>query len=983
MYSSSRSFHHHNPSLLVNQEYGNFEFKEKLSQALKVVETMIDNTRKATIASPNHTHTYDDKFNLSESMTNTAVTALLNVLEQMGLGIGSKMEVEGDSITITTTGTTTADALRKLTKIAQDDKKSITARFVAKESCSFVRESEFDFENPHSIVEEETTSNKRGKTSRTTKRVVKTKVKQYHWNIGIEYDMYVYCGNETLLDAPNTQPITTKAISYELITKTSEPPYSPSNEVKPLDVSLTWLLQNVNKETLQAAFSINRERESCRTPRNNDEICQAWDFFKNVANWSNTVGRYFIEKDRQIFKSRNVASEQMHDKKFLASINGNGIFVPVLPIFESSNHDHNNSNNSNTVDSMEVSSTSTSTLTSPLLPAEDVNRLLEKQYFTMSQQVKSLESKFSSQPFMSSAEAVIVLLTKHVSSIVDYWSDGINHLEDMLCTQLYNAIGKNLSSDDLNDFVRSHNQKLFVDTYAPEPFCHAVRRAGCFPDGTISIEETMIGGGGDNNNKHAMTFTRQLETSNGDYPMQVPINSATNVQLSGDLFLHAWMLQRFQGRPTSFQLVSRARQFSSFLLLIGKLTGPDTFEPEHAIILQNKDELLIPLLLEEMPSAKEFKDAISSLSPEQQRFAKAFRSMKLSSSVFGVGVVQLKPQLEILLNLPEKSLTKEIRLTQDLLSLFIDYQIPSDLLSYDGADDLDPSSKVDVVKGHVKKVLDMVDEMKDRDLKGARQEADMKFELALRDDSSDDDEYCEEMAEEEECMMDLFTAPRGGGKMLCRKMEASVPKKRHCRKAGSAPVPKPGSAPVPKPGQSNKDQGRTDSDRRDEGTLEANTGNQGSNSFDLTTIPKILDSKFEMFDENYGGALRSTIIKASENWTKKHQKNLLTKLESMNMSSDDQKVEGNKAFDLLDALSRSGDVPLKHSELHVIIASTHCFDKSVVNTVVQDNINPIEKIERSNLLVASQIHGININGLLSNIKDLERITKFCPMLSNH
>merc|ERR1712038_371313 len=144
--------------------------------------------------------------------------------------------------------------------------------------------------------------------------------------------------------------------------------------------------------------------------------------------------------------------------------------------------------------------------------------------------------------------------------------------------------------------------------------------------------------------------------------------------------------------------------------------------------LQNKDEAIIPLILEEMPSAKEFKDAISSLSPEQQRFAEAFRNMKLASSVFGVCIVQLKPQLEILLGLPEKSLTKEIRLTQDLLSLFIDYQIPSDLLSYDGIDDLDSSSKVEAVKGHVKKVFDMIDEMKDRDLKEERQKADMEFE---------------------------------------------------------------------------------------------------------------------------------------------------------------------------------------------------------------------------------------------------------------
>ena len=60
-----------------------------------------------------------------------------------------------------------------------------------------------------------------------------------------------------------------------------------------------------------------------------------------------------------------------------------------------------------------------------------------------------------------------------------------------------------------------------------------------------------------------------------------------------------------------------------------------------------------------------------SLSPEQQAFAKAFRAMQLESTLFGVLVVQIKPQLERVLNLADDSLTKEIKLTQDLMQLFI------------------------------------------------------------------------------------------------------------------------------------------------------------------------------------------------------------------------------------------------------------------------------------------------------------------------
>ena len=47
-----------------------------------------------------------------------------------------------------------------------------------------------------------------------------------------------------------------------------------------------------------------------------------------------------------------------------------------------------------------------------------------------------------------------------------------------------------------------------------------------------------------------------------------------------------------------------------------------------------------------------------------------------------------------MLNLPPESLTKEIQLTQKLLDLFITYQIPSDLLSYDGDATANGTAKV-------------------------------------------------------------------------------------------------------------------------------------------------------------------------------------------------------------------------------------------------------------------------------------------------
>ena len=71
----------------------------------------------------------------------------------------------------------------------------------------------------------------------------------------------------------------------------------------------------------------------------------------------------------------------------------------------------------------------------------------------------------------------------------------------------------------------------------------------------------------------------------------------------------------------------------------------------------------------------------------------------------------------------------------------------------------------------------------------------------------------------------------------------------------------------------------------------------------------------------------------------------LSKMETTQLSGPDLNNEKNKAFDLIDALSRSGALPIDHASLHVVMAATHCFDKTLMDCVIKGNVNPIEKVE--------------------------------------
>ena len=865
-------------------------------------------------------------------------------------------------------------------------------------------------------VEEQSTDKKESaagtkketKSTTTVHAKVIRKVTQHHWKVGIHYVITAYPGTDKssgleLLSQSSSTVLVTSAgmVRGDGVTPPPKPPLPEKTIHSPVELNLTWLLtmlqdpttmNNDGSETnsnVVCQFAIDREASSCRTPRRNDPVYAALAFQALLQEWVQQVLDFFVERvHRGIVLKHNLLpngnswlvgdAEEANttgELCLLSGTNGKEIFTPILPLMEQGS----------------------------VLSPEDQDAIMEAHFHSLEKSCTDVAQAFpsaNSTRLVTCKEATMVLLCNHTMKLIGQYQNSVDYVENMLKKQLIQAIGKEVSSNDFDKFMRFHNRKLLGPNYAPKPFTHAIRRPNAYPDGILSIEATTSTHTEDKDGMDASIETMCRHISGQDSPsIFIPISAATSVEITGDRFLHGWIQHRFESEPTSsYQIAARARQFSSFLLILGTMAGKDKFMPKNAIILQNKDEVLIPLFMEVIPTAKEFKDAISSLSPEQQAFAKAFRAMQLESSVFALCVVQLKPQLEKLLGLPVGALTKEIKLTQDLMSLFVDNQIPSDLLSYTGGNTGDSmESKLASVKANVKAVMDVIDAAKEKQIMEEERKSEMRQAQFGAVDQNRSFRAPHPPPAPSGFGFAASAPPLPFGSAACQ-LAAVAPPKPAVMFACEAPATRSATLVQPRGlGESGPDEiwscPSTDCyDEMDDMETEENLCESSEETFkadqvptpkrvkdidDFTLVPKALDTKIEKLDSD--NSLKSTILKTDTVWKRLRQANLLSPFQSKSLNSVDIRSEKNKAFDLLDAISRSGTLTIECAELHVVVAVSHCFENDVMGSIIQDNVNPIEKVERSSLIVGSIIYDEPTRSLLQQT-NIDRLGATFPAL---
>jgi hypothetical protein len=1003
------------------------EFRRKVAAAIDTVRRVLDTSRRPELADEVQ-HTYTDKFGLVDQVTASWVAVQLQWLRQLGVS---------------------SDLIELAKSWSARKKKSVSLRFEARETCVFDHSEKHKVEppSPRTVV-----TGLRGLFRATAYQV--SYVMEHHWNFAVSYRLVLYAGaspdstkysrvlhpGSAAPAAPEAAEATDadrRSISCVVVTTgpvsdsslALDPPHPEVTERPPVDLCLDWLLKCLDRHGEPLPFAVNRKNPECYTPRRNPDIEAAEDYASELDRFLAAVSEYF--RGRLI----PIGTAPPNRAADYSAVTDAELFAPMLPLLERR--------------AAAAAGTGTAVEPSVLLDGDTVHQLIDEHARALTAKLNSFAELYgdaggaqsgavdgggsksknvAARPratplFIGQPEAVLLTLMLHARDAMEQYLASLDFVEDMLRRQIVAAVGKVVSPSDFAEYMAYHARKKIREEFLPRPFCHAVRRPEHYPEGVVSLDVISTTGAG--LNSPICTFSRRTRGTT----VRFQLNAATEVDMAGDMFVHGCIMHRFgdDGDPSNtLELNARTGQFSSYILMLGKMNGPTLFAPKYAMIVRNKDAMRIPLSLSVIPSRKEFQDAIQSLSPEQQQFAQAFRGMQLEGTLFAVATVQIKPQLELLLRLPPDSLTKEIQLTERLMDLFIKYQIPSDLLTYQGKDKSKPEKKVRQVVSNADSVHAVIDDARQQIIREAEEKAAAeraaahalqlrlqasfdedddeqeeriyverksevmkkkgarmmpkrrmqrekeskrsdKLERAMKDSAPDDGvEMCLSMAVPEDICFDgdlRFEAGEGGGgggggvDNNCDRslMDAKCKMAEVLNQPTTEVVAAAADDGAIMDVEANVGEAPNDAEVEKAEVEAAKAPADDGEALACTDIPALLDQRFDELDGRC--PVRPTTIDVGAQWRRQFQRSIIADPLAESVEVDGQQRLRNDAFDLLDALSRSGTLPLAETSLHVVIVATHCFERSLMDTLVFDNINPIDKVEASSMVLASTILG--------------------------
>lgn len=409
-------------------------FEERVAKAMSHVQRVLLHERSGYIlqANPNDSHCYGDKFRLVEWMTQGALRAVEGTLGELGLK---------------------EDDWKVACYWAKELGVAVTLRWRCEERCEWIRKETVEMEDPTRV---ETT----GPMGRKVVDKVVTSITYHYWRWTGLFSLVLFSGSDP--SGAQSITVTTRKAHCEVQTSSASIPYPLVLLRDPIDLDLTFLLLHGGRD-----FVIDRNDSDCHTPCRNTQVADALAALARVALWSQEVGAYLKGVVFQV--QQTVASPEV--SLALESISSESVFVPVLPLLDSRKDERR------------------------VLSQQDLDALLDESFATLRAKLGDMRKTFPSREgamVVSAFEAELLCCLSHLQNLVEYHHDGIFLVERILRLQLIEAIGHEVSTDDLRQYLLYHNSNFFEERFASRAWAYAVQRSGCSCEGIVSIEPDYL-----------------------------------------------------------------------------------------------------------------------------------------------------------------------------------------------------------------------------------------------------------------------------------------------------------------------------------------------------------------------------------------------------------------------------------------------------------------------------------------------------------
>ena len=522
-------------------------------------------------------------------------------------------------------------------------------------------------------------------------RVVTT-ASEFNFLFKLQYRLLALVGSTVDANFHGCHEIMSQVIDHSVSFTARFPPIGSNTKVQEYDLDVTLLLGSIDDVSLQMIFTVDKSDPACKTPRVNKNVAAVLNHCSAVKQWVSKIREFFIGSIHPLF------ANSFNTHGHLKDISAAGVFNPVASLF---------------FDSSNSPAVSTNISIAAVMDTTSVNNALNQQLKSLDNETSKIASFFPSsngKALVRYSEVGFLITLDHVAGLAKFYEESMVSVDSMLRQQLLGSVDRIFTAADISEYMRYHNRKLFKDLYRPVSFSYAVRRSAAHaPDGFIRIEESFL--------------PQQLASSPTNIPIEttvrydpnvagstteVVINAASSIRISGPKYYHSYFAHRFSSSAApsiQLQLTAESKQYSSFAVLLGRLTTTGTFHPVQGFVIQNTAEVVVPLEATYLPTAKEYKESnTSSPASVQWKISEAYRMKRLQNSIFAICVIQVKPHLEQVLKLPADSLSREIALTQSVIDLFINHQITADHICAE----VDSPNYLEAVKSNVAKVTSLL-----------------------------------------------------------------------------------------------------------------------------------------------------------------------------------------------------------------------------------------------------------------------------------